>query len=306
MNSKIAIFLFLVLLCGGSSRAQLASHSALQEGPVIRIGPGDIVDVEVFNIPELSGTVRVGQDGDANLPVLGPIHLAGLGAEAASRFVESELRRRGLVLEPKVTVSISEFATQGANVMGEVRSPGIYPTLGSRTLLDMISLAGGVSTSAGKLVTIIHRSDPHHPVYVALAQNAAGLKDQRNPIILPGDTIVVARAGIIYVIGDVGRPGGYLIDNNEKVSLMQALTLAGGSTQTSKLSQARLIRKLPTGREEIKLDLKRIYYGKEADVSVQDGDILFVPSSFFKSLGYRGIEAAITIATDVAVYAPGY
>lgn len=304
MKARNLLFALSLSLIASLGLAQTADTvRAAQQSPVITIGAGDMVDIEIFDVPDMSGTVRVGQNGSVNLPVLGAIHLSGLTAEQAARSVEAELRHRGLVLEPTVTVSIAEYATQGANVMGEVKSPGIYPTLGTRRMMDMLSLAGGVSLSAGKLVTIIHRSDPTHAVAVALAQNAAGLKDQENPIILPGDTVVVAKAGIVYIMGDVGRPGGYLIDNNERVSLMEALTLAGGTNKTAKLSKARLIRKIPDGREEVLVNLDHVYYGQEADASLKDGDIVFVPSSVAKALAYKGVDATSQIAAGLAIYA---
>jgi polysaccharide export outer membrane protein len=150
---------------------------------------------------------------------------------------------------------------------------------------------------------VIHRDDPSHPLDVSLAPNAKSLAEQQNPVILPGDTVVVAKAGIIYILGDVGKAGGFLIDNNEHLSLMQAMTLAGGWTKTSATNQTRLIRNVPEGREEIVLDLKKIAYGKQADLKVMDGDILFIPSSMLKTLGYRGLEAAVVAAQQAAVYA---
>jgi polysaccharide export outer membrane protein len=272
------------------------------QAPKISIGPGDLLDIEVFDTPELSGTARVNQTGEVNLSVVGTIHLAGLTAGQASRQVEEQLHARGLMIDPHVTVSISEYASQGATLMGEVRTPGIYPTLGRRKLLDMIALAGGPTPLAGKTATVIHREDPTHPIDVALAPNAGSLAAQQNPIIGPGDTVVIAKAGIVYIIGDVLKPGGFLVDNNEHISLMQALTLAGGWTKTSATNQTRLIRKVPEGREEIRLDLKKVAYGTQADLKVMDGDIVFVPSSLIKTLSYRGLEAAITAAQQVAVF----
>jgi len=299
LTSKwIPLFLICLFLpFPGHVRAQTE-----QTAPNISIGPGDMLNINVFDIPELSASVRVNQNGEANLPVLGLIQLSGLSANQASRKIEAELRERGLVIDPHVTISVSEYATQGATIMGEVKAPGVYPTLGSRTLFDMISLAGGVTAGAGKIATVIHRNDPNNPVYIELAANPAGLASQHNPIILPGDTLVLAKAGVIYVIGDVGRPGGYLLDNNVPVSLVQGLTLAGGPTKTAAMSQVRLIRKVPAGREEVRLDLKHVLYGKQADLKLGDGDIVFVPSSLGKTLGYRGIEAAITAATQIIVY----
>ena len=284
------------------AQAQNPSGQAPAEAPKIAIGAGDLLNVDVFDTPELSGSVRVNQNGEGNLPVLGIIELAGLNSNQAARKIEAELKARGLLIDPHVTVSIAEYATQGATLMGEVHSPGLYPTLGSRKLLDMIALAGGVTTTAGRLATIIHRGDPQHPVNIFLAPNANSLAAQDNPVILPGDTVVIARAGIIYILGAVGKPGGFLVDNNERLSLMQALTLAGGWSSTAAMSQVRLIRKVPEGREEIKLNLKQMVYGKEADVKVSDGDILFVPSSLGKTLAYRGLEAAIVAAQNSLVF----
>ena len=270
--------------------------------PNIAIGAGDLLSVVVFDTPELTTSVRVSQDGEVNLPVLGMMRLAGMNTIDAARRIEDELRSRHLILEPHVTVFIAEYASQGATVMGEVRSPGVYPTLGTRTMLDMISVAGGLQTTAGKMVTIVHRNDPQHPVTIALQSKPANMSAQENPVILPGDTVIVAKAGIVYVIGDMLKPGGFLIDNNSPISVMQALSLAGGWDKTAALSKTKLIRKTPEGREEVDLDLKHVAYGSQADIPVKDGDILFVPSSISKTLTYRGIEAAISITSGVLIY----
>jgi polysaccharide export outer membrane protein len=279
-----------------------ASMDQIGNAPAILIGAGDLLNITVFETPELSASARVTQEGNIDLPVLGPVHVAGLDTQQAASALQSAYRDRGLLLNPHVTVSETEFASQGASVLGEVRSPGVYPTLGSRRLLDMISLAGGVSSSSGRLVSIVHRGDPQHPVQIALQPTPASLHAQVNPVILPGDTVIVAKSGVIYIIGDVLRPGGILVDNNERLTVTEALALAGGMNKTAALSQTRLIRKLPTGRAEIDLDLKHILYGKQADILVSDGDILYVPSSFGKTLLYRGIEAGFAIAANEAIY----
>ena len=187
----------------------------MANSPAIDIGPGDLLDIEVFDTPELSTHVRVTQDGFANLPVIGRIELSGLNADQAARTIEDEFRRRNLLLEPHVTVFITEYASQGATVSGEVRQPGIYPTLGKRRLLDMLAIAGGLSATAGKTVSIIHRDDPDHPQNIALQASPDHLAAQLNPEIFPGDTIVVAKAGVVYIVGDVAKAGGFLVDNNE-------------------------------------------------------------------------------------------
>jgi polysaccharide biosynthesis/export protein len=300
------VALFLLLLTGfltsplSAQKEQVeASHQA---PPNITIGPGDLLNVVVFDTPELTTSVRVNQDGEIDMPVLGLLKVSGLNASEASTKMENELRTRQLILDPHVTIFVTEYASQGATIMGEVRSPGVYPTLGTRRLLDMLSLAGGIQSTAGKVVSIVHRNDPQHPVTVAMQSNPANLYAQENPIILPGDTIVVAKAGVVYVIGDVLKPGGFLVDNNTPISVMQSLSLAGGWDKTAALSKTKLIRKTPEGREEVDLDLKHVAYGSQADLPVKDGDILFVPSSIAKTMTYRGIEASITITSSLIYY----
>jgi polysaccharide export outer membrane protein len=304
---KCALLAALLLLpLGFRLSAQTPSApTARGEGagaPAIFIGPGDMISVAVFETPELTASLRVSQTGDINLPVLGRVYVAGLTAQGAALRIQDALRDRGMLIDPHVTVSTTEFASQGATVLGEVHSPGVYPTLGSRRLLDMLALAGGVSSTSGRLVTIIHRGDPDHPEHVALQPTPAAMREQKNPVIQPGDTVDVAKAGVVYIMGDVLRPGGILVDNNERLSVIEALSLAGGLDKTAAMSKTKLIRRLPAGREEVDLDLKRILYGKQADVLISDGDILYVPTSTGKTLLYRGTEALFGIGTQLAYY----
>ncbi len=303
-NKPVVLFLIVIALAlqHQAFSGQTAAEGQNAQVPSIAIGPGDLLSIVVFDTPELSSSVRVSQDGDVNLPVLGRIHIAGLNTIDAARTIEQQLRTRHLMLDPHVTVFIAEYASQGATVTGEVRTPGVYPTLGTRRLLDMISVAGGLQPTAGKAVSIIHRNDPDHPENIVLTLGPGKISAQENPVILPGDTIVVAKAGIVYVIGDVLKPGGFLIDNNTPISVMQSLSLAGGWDKTAAMSKVKLIRKTQDGREEIDLDLKHVTNGSQADLRVTDGDIIFVPSSVSKTLTYRGIEAAISTASGLAIY----
>ena len=311
LSATLALTAFAAATCG---HAQIAPQPVTQPAtqsepaspatPAIDIGPGDLLDVVVFDTPELSSHVRVMQDGFVNVPVLGRVDLAGLNADQAARRLEAELKSHNLMKEPHVTVFIVEYASQGATVEGEVHAPGVYPTLGSRRLLDMLALAGGVNATAGKTASIIHRDDPAHPEMIALQSTPANLAVQENPPIQPGDTVIVAKAGVVYIVGDVGKPGGFLVDNNERLSTAQALALAGGANKTAALSKTRLIRKVAGGHEEYQLDLKKLLESQQADMKLDDGDILWVPSSNLKTFGYRGIEAAIAITTGLIIYRP--
>ncbi len=125
-------------------------------------------------------------------------------------------------------------------MVGELAHPGPYTIAGDRTLFDMISAAGGLSDKAGRVVTIIHRDDPDHKIELQLSPNLAE-DTQNNVDILPGDTIIVSRAGIVYVVGDVQHPAGFMIEDNS-LSVLKALALAGGSTRTSSLNKTRILR----------------------------------------------------------------
>jgi polysaccharide biosynthesis/export protein len=130
--------------------------------------------------------------------------------------------------------------------------------------------------------------------------NALGA--QQNPEIFPGDTIIVAKSGVVYVVGDVAKAGGFLVDNNEPLSTAQALSLAGGPNRTASLSKTRLIRKVDGGRQEYVIDIAKLLKGEQADLPLRDGDIIWIPSSQLKTFGYRGIEAAIAISTGLIIY----
>jgi polysaccharide export outer membrane protein len=186
-------------------------------------------------------------------------------------------------------------------VVGEVKNPGVYPLLGSHGLLDLISAAGGVTQNAGKAVTVTHRADPDHPVVVQVESkpgSTAALKVDINP----GDTVMVSHAGIVYVVGDVGKPGGFLIENNDRLTVLQAIALAQGTNKTAALNKSKLIRKTETGRQEMPVPLKKILSNNVADVTLADGDILFIPTSQAKNAAYRGMETALQMATGVVVY----
>jgi polysaccharide biosynthesis/export protein len=265
----------------------------------LRISSGDLLEIGVFDTPELSGKLRVDASGVITLPIAGQLKVTGMTAEEAGVAIEAKLRESEVMKDPNVTVFISEYATQGVTVTGEVKSPGIYPLLGSHGLVDILTAAGGVTTTAGRVVSVTHRADPAHPEMIRLASKPGEII--ANVDIQPGDTVVVARAGVCYVVGDVAKAGGFLIESNDRLTVLQIMALAGGTTRTSAKDKARLIRKTPNGREEMPIPLKAMMTGKVKDMPVEDGDILFVPSSAGKNALYRGTDAAVGIATGLAL-----
>ena len=265
----------------------------------LQISSGDLLELGVFDTPELSGKLRVNEAGEIALPVAGPLRVEGMTAEEAAAAVEQRLLAAEILKDPHVSIFIVEYATQGVTVTGEVKSPGIYPLLGSHGLLELLSAAGGTTANAGRTVSVTHKADPDHPQMIRMDSRPGKIVE--NVDIQPGDTVVVSRAGVAYVVGDVGHPGGFVIDGNDRLTVLQLVALAAGTTKTSAQDKARLIRRTPNGREELPIQLKAMMTGKVVDIPLEDGDILFVPSSRGKIYAYRGMDSAIGLASGLAL-----
>jgi polysaccharide export outer membrane protein len=270
------------------------------QSALVKLGPGDLIEVNVYNVPELATKARISNSGDVYLPLIDYVHVDGLTQEEAQTLIEKRLSDGGFVRSPHVTIFVDEASSQGVTIIGEVGKPGIYPDVSDHKLYEVISQAGGFNASASRKIAIIRRNQPE-PIRINLPRNLAD-DLSGNIDILPGDTISVPRAPIIYVVGDVGRPSGLLVDNGS-LTVLQALALAGGTNRTAKMGGARIIRKTPTGMTETNVQLKKMLEAKVPDVTLQGDDILFVPVSAGKLVASRTIEAAMTMATAVSLYA---
>lgn len=263
------------------------------------IGAGDLLEVSLYGMPDFKTDVRVNSGGEISLPMLGTVVVGGLSVEQAETLIERKLTQKGLFNDPHVTVFAREYATQGISVLGEVQKPGIYPLLGSRKLYDAISAAGGTTPKAGRYVLITRRNDPQGSVRVPLLTGAPESMENNVPV-EPGDTIVVSKAGIVYVVGDVRQPGGFILENGNGITVLQAIALAQGTNPNAALNAARLIRKTPEGLKDVPLSLKKILAAKAPDPQLQPDDIVFVPGSAGKSAAKRGVEAILQMATGMA------
>lgn len=303
-----AIFLITVLLSAAltQSNATEESKSTLPSGPQhspseLLIAGGDLIQVSVYGT-DFDKQVRVSDSGEIALPLLGKVRLAGLSVSEAETVVAKQLSQGGYFNDPQVLIFDREYATQGVSVLGEVQKPGIYPLPGTRTLLDAISAAGGTTPKAGNKVSITHRNQAEHPEIVPLSYSADG-STTNNPQIFPGDTVVVSKAGIVYVVGDVRQPSGIVMENSQ-MTVLQAVAMAQGTNPTAKLNSSKVIRKTPAGPQEIPIHLKKILSAKATDLPLQSGDILFIPSSAVKSAARRSVEAIVQTATGLAIYRP--
>jgi polysaccharide export outer membrane protein len=267
---------------------------------IVKLGPGDLLEVSVYNVPELATKARVSNSGDVYLPLIDYVHVDGLTQEEAQALIEKRLEDGGFVRSPHVTIFVDEAASQGVTVIGEVGRPGIYPDTADHKLYEIISQAGGFGQAASRKIAVL-RKGQSAPIRVDLPRNLAD-DPSGNIDIMPGDTITVPRAPIIYVVGDVGRPSGLLVDNGQ-LTVLQALALAGGTNKTAKLGSARILHKGPSGGiTETKVEIKKMLEAKVPDVTLQADDILFVPVSGGKVLAGRTFEAAMSAATAVTIY----
>ncbi len=272
----------------------------LPDQSAITIGPGDLIDLTVFDVPELVLKVRVDASGSVSLPLLGDLKLAGMTVRDAQRLIARELVEHQMVKEPQVSLFIEEFATQGITVYGEVNTPGIYPLMGPHRLFDAISAAGGLTLKSGGTVTILHATQRDHPEVITLTNE--------NPIehadvtIYPGDKIIVSKAGVVYVLGEVNKPGAFLMEDNTSISVLKATALAGGTTKLASLKDSVILRKSPQGTAETRISLDKIYHGKATDLPLHAEDIVFVPLSNVKNYGAMGLQGAIQAAV-YSIYA---
>jgi polysaccharide biosynthesis/export protein len=265
------------------------------------IGAGDLLEVSLYGMPDFKTDVRVNSGGEISLPMLGAVAVAGLSVEQVQTLIERKLSQKGLFNDPHVTVFEKEYATQGLSVLGEVQKPGIYPLLGSRNLYDAISVAGGTTPKAGRYVLITRRNDPQHSVRLPLLTGAAESMEN-NITVEPGDTIVVSKAGVVYVVGDVRQPGGFAMENGNDITVLKAIALAQGTNPNAALNAARLIRKTPEGPKDVPLPLKQILAAKAPDLQLQQDDVVFVPGSAGMSAAKKGAEAILQMATGIAIW----
>jgi polysaccharide export outer membrane protein len=288
----------------GAANSPAANGPSLQVASpggdsAVRLGAGDLLEVSVFNVPDLNTKLRVSTAGDIYLPLIDYVHVAGLTIDEAEAVIERRLDRGGFVKSPHVQIFVQEYNSAGASVLGEVTKPGIYPILGDQKLFSLISAAGGLSDRAGKSITVTHRDQA--PITVPISHNLEDYPES-NIAVLPGDTVTIRRADIVYVVGEVNRPSGFLMDSGH-ISVLQAIALAGGTSSTAKLNGSRIVRKGPAGLIIVPVQLKKLMEAKISDLPMEADDILFVPTSSRKALQARTAQAAVQMATAVGVVA---
>jgi len=346
-------------------RALSASSAALPHDYVI--GRGDLLSVEVFEIPELSRDVRVSQTGNIALPLIRiPLRMAGLTETQAAQKIAEILETDGLVSHPQVNVSVKEKKSKPITVVGAVAHPMVYEADRPTSLLEVLAQAGGIANDAGDTVIVtradtteMSASDPPSgdatgmakmaedssghstaassppappgsasstspapaekaavsadppPIGNTITVNLTELLEEgdatNNILLQGGDIVTVPHAGIVYVLGAVRRPGGFVATNDRaQLTTLKVLALAGGLDATAKTDHAVIIRRDSGGQQrEVPINLARVIGRKEEDVRLLPSDILFVPDSKTKAALIKAAEVGLGVGTAIAIYRLG-
>lgn len=265
-----------------------------------RVGPDDLLRIDVFGAPELSGEHRVSSAGEIAIPLLGPVEVRGLSPREVEDRLERDLGEK-YMKEPHVTVEVAEMKSHGVSVVGAVRQPGVYQVSGTATLLDVLARAEGLDENAGGSV-VVTRGGSGAPgdsaLEIDLRELLASGDPSLNAPVRAGDVVKVPTAGRVYVTGQVNDPGGFPVRNGDAMTALQALSLGGGLADRAAAGDAYVIRVHEDGRrEEVPLDLGKVLEGEAEDPRLLAGDVLFVPKSASKTLFGGIFDAMIRMVT---------
>lgn len=276
---------------------------AIPEGfESLRLAPGYLLHLEVFDAPEMSMDLRIDSKGDLTIPLIGAVHVENLTVQEAQKAVAQALVDHEIFKEPQVSLNILQFSSKNVSVLGEVQSPGRIQLLSPEPLGNVLALVGGETIAAGSDIEIQHQSDsgPLETRHVRYEQG----KDQsvlQNSIVDPGDTVLVHRAGIIYILGAVNRPGGYLMVNGGSLNVLQAISLASGETIQASNKWAIVIRHQGDGFIQFRVPLKKMETGEATPAQLQVNDALYVPTSGWKVTFLNG-SAVLGATAAAAIY----
>jgi len=308
-------------LAGGALLLAALSFGATAPQADYVLGPGDQILIRTIQVKEFADKqFYLEASGAINLPLVGRVVLKDLSLVQAESAITKAVEK--YYVDPDIAVTVVEFRAQPVSVIGAVGNPGVHEARGRKTLLEMLSSAGGIRGDAGPVVKIT-RQRRYGPIPLANARDAGGdtmvaevdlkgLIDARDPsdniFVEPYDVIAVPGAEVVYVVGNVKKSGRIPLGGRSSISALETLSLAEGLDAKAAPSRARIMRPSeasPTaGRVEIPVNLAKILSGKSSDVYLQPNDILFVPNSTAKSVTTRAVEVALQIAVGVLILHP--
>jgi polysaccharide export outer membrane protein len=293
---------------------ELASSQNTRPADII-IGGGDLLHVDVFDVPDLSRDLRVDAQGNISMPLVHePIQAGGLTILQLQANIAKLLKDQGLVVHPNVSIDIKEQNSQPISVVGAIARPSVYHETRPTTLLELIAQAGGLTNEAGNKIMITRTAptgDTGPDVIDGKLTIVIGIHDlvesgdpTYNVYVHGGDVVSIPPAGLVYVAGAVTQPGGYVLhSDSDNMTALKAVALARGLTGTAKADQAVILRKDVTGsRQQIDVHLKQIMNRHAEDVRLLSDDILFVPDSAARKALYRIGNAMVSVGTGVTLY----
>jgi polysaccharide biosynthesis/export protein len=312
----LSVFAALALLVPAFAGAEPESGPGPKEGSYV-LGPNDRITVRCLSADEFSpNPLRIDSDGRVTLPFIGRIKLAGMSVSEAEKELTDELSK--FLLRPEVALNVVESHSQPVSVFGAVNSPGAYQLEGEKTLSEILSMAGGLRKDAGLTLKVTRRAEwGALPLPSAIQDETGkfsvadididGLVRGNTPAanieIRPYDVISVPQADLIYVVGQVRKPGGFTMTGRGGLTVLQAVSMAEGLDKFALAKKARILRKsADAGRSEIAVNLEGILAGSSPDLVLQADDVLFVPNSAAKSAGMKTLDTVIQLTTGMAIY----
>ena len=263
----------------------------------VQIATGDIIEVHIFNVKAYEMKGRVSADGTAIFPLLGPLHIAGLTVEKLEDELRTKLEEGGMIRNPQLNVVVTESPSQRATVSGEVNKPGTFPVNGDHTLIQLISMAEGLKDTASHTV-VLYRTAYPDGISVQLGPDPRFSRYSAIPI-FAGDTVIVSKVGVLYVVGAVKTSGTYPLKDTTPTTLVQAITMAGGPGFEAETQDIRIVRGAGTDKQqEIRVNYDKVIHGKIKDPVLQADDILLLPTDKMKAaVKGGGAGLAVSLAT---------
>ena len=251
----------------------------------LKVAPGFELNIMVYDEPDLSAHVRVDKEGNISLPFVKTIHVGGDTVAEAKQRIEDKFRNDGILKNPQITIDVEQFATTSVTVMGEVQNPGKLELLAPHSLLDVIGMTGGETSFAGNEIELkrpVNGTMQTSTYHYSRAEDGSTIRDV---MVNPGDTVIVKRAGIVYVLGGVNRPGGYTMQESGELNVAEAISLAQGLAMQAKVGALRVVQHDASGKPvEIHVSYNNIMDGKEKPLQLAPGDIVYVPISKTKAI----------------------
>lgn len=313
-----SVLLSWLLGCNLTCPAQDALQRRQPAVPEYVLGVGDQVRIHVTDMDESPDKpLSLDPGGFIDLPLAGRVHAAGLTLSQLKVELADKLVK--YITKPEITINLAESGSQPVSVVGQVNNPGVHQLTGTKRLLEVISLSGGIKPDAGPKVIITRdpkwggltgsgaKLDPsgYSTISFPLDSLLNASEPENNVVLMPDDIVSIPRAELIYVVGDVKKAGGFPLSTHDSVTLLQALSLAEGLGPDSAAKRARILRPAPGGDgtpREIPVDVEQILAGKAPDIRLAGNDVLFIPQSGAKVTVRRAIEAAIGVGTGLAIY----